>query len=110
MLRVGTPSLFLSPAAAVFLISSLEGVASKGQVFHPTSTRPFMQNFLPAQRRGTFTRREPEWIESAAQLVSLRAGFWLDAKTGRFPFSGGEKPLLFVEKDYHILPGLWQRI
>lgn len=107
MLLLGTPSLFLSPAAAVFLISSLRGVASKGQVFHPTSTRPFVQNLLPAQSWRAFARKKTRVNWKRGSACELLCRFWLDAKTGRFPFSGAEKPLLFVEKTITILPSLW---
>ena len=104
LLYLGTPSLFLSPAAAVFLLSSVKGVASGGQVFHPTSTLSFMQNLLPCTSLGNFYTKAPEWIESSAQLVSRS---WLVAKTGRFPFSGDEKLLLFKD---HVLCSVWHCI
>lgn len=102
MLLLGTPSLFLSPAAAVFLISSLCGVASKGQVFRPTGTRSFVQNLLPARRLEELLHEGSRvgWKRgcSARELVCRS---WLGAKTGRFPSSGAEKPLLLVEKTSH---------
>lgn len=70
MLRLGTPSLFLSPAAAVFLISSLQRGCIKGPGFSPNQHSLFHVKLPPAQRRWTFTRRNPSELKA---WLSLRA-------------------------------------
>lgn len=65
----------------------------KGPGFSPNQHSILHAKPPPCAALENFYTKEPEWIESGLVCRS-----WLDAKTGRFPFSGAEKPLLFVEK------------
>lgn len=110
MLRLGMPSLFLSPAAAVFLISSLKGAASKGQVFHPTSARPFMQNLLPVhKRRGTFTRRNPSELKALLSMWA-RVQVLVRCKNGPFPIFWRWETTAVCLTHNHVLSGVWHCI
>lgn len=79
----------LVPAAAVFLISSVGRGCIKGPGFY---TQPALGSFVQKKKKNNF----PEFLLGGPRVSwKLRAGPWLVAKTGRFPFSGDEKPPLF---------------
>lgn len=79
----------------------------KGPGFSPNQHSALRAKPPPGAEPENFCTKETrvDWKRGSACELLCRS--WLDAKTGRFPFSGAEKPLLFVEKTITILPGLW---
>lgn len=103
----GTPSPFLSPAAAVFLISSLDKTKRgciKGPGFSPNQRSVFRAKPPP----GAFCTKEPGvTFKNFAWLASFRASLGWMQKQAVSRFFLEVRNQLLPSCDYHVLSGVW---